>query len=110
MSEKNTHTDPEWLTKEYVEYKLCRYFEDDSLQLKKLETEPATSKGDNYASVMTRINLEYSTKDSKDTQSATFLLKTTFAAKDPAANILAGYGVSIREMDMYQQQPTWPEW
>jgi len=103
MSEKNTHTDPEWLTKEYVEYKLCRYFEDDSLQLKKLETEPATSKGDNYASVMTRINLEYSTKDSKDTQSATFLLKTTFAAKDPAANILAGYGVSIREMDMYQQ-------
>lgn len=59
---------------------------------------------------MTRINLEYSTKDSKDTQSATFLLKTTFAAKDPAANILAGYGVSIREMDTYQQQPTWPEW
>lgn len=102
MSEKNTHTDPEWLTKEYVEYKLCRYFEDDSLQLKKLETEPATAKGDNYASVMTRINLEYSTKDSKDTQSATFLLKTTFAAKDPAADILAGYGVSIREMDMYQ--------
>ncbi|XP_033166772.1 uncharacterized protein LOC117145290 [Drosophila mauritiana] len=103
MSEKNTHTDPEWLLKEYVEYKLCRYFEDNSLQLKKIETQPATAKGDNYASVMTRINLKYTTKDSKDTQSATFLLKTTFASKDPAANILAGYGVSIREMDMYQQ-------
>ncbi|EDX14389.1 GD21198 [Drosophila simulans] len=87
------NTDPEWLLKEYLEYKLCRYFEDDSLQLKKIETQPATAKGDNYASVMTRINLKYTTKDSKDTQSATFLLKTTFASKDPAANILAGYGL-----------------
>uniref|UniRef100_B3P6N1 GG11386 n=1 Tax=Drosophila erecta TaxID=7220 RepID=B3P6N1_DROER len=93
MSGKNTHTEPEWLTKDYVGDKLCRYFEDDSLQLKKLETEPATAKGDNYASVITRINLEYTTKYSKDPQSATFLLKTTFAAKDPAANLLAGYGL-----------------
>ncbi|XP_043653422.1 uncharacterized protein LOC122620156 [Drosophila teissieri] len=103
MSEKNTNAEPEWLTKDYVGKKICRYFEDDSIQLKSLETDPATAKGDNYASVMTRINLEYTTKDSKDTQKATFLLKTTFAAKDPATDLLAGYGAYTREMDMYEQ-------
>ncbi|XP_065722039.2 uncharacterized protein [Drosophila suzukii] len=103
MAEKNTLEAPAWLTVDYVEKKLCKYFEDDSLKLKKLGIVPATAKGDNYASVMARINVNYSTKDSKDLQTGTFLLKTTFADKDPAAILLADYGVYTREMDIYEQ-------
>ncbi|XP_052847041.1 uncharacterized protein LOC128259009 [Drosophila gunungcola] len=52
---------------------------------------------------MTRINVEYTTEGSKHMQPATFLLKTTFADKDPAAHILFDYGIYTREMDMYEQ-------
>jgi len=103
MAEKNTLEAPAWLTVDYVEKKLCKYFEDDSLKLKKLGIVPATAKGDNYASVMARINVNYSTKDSKDLQTGTFLLKTTFADKDPAAILLSDYGVYTREMEIYEQ-------
>ncbi|XP_017052797.1 uncharacterized protein LOC108095965 [Drosophila ficusphila] len=89
-----------WLTEEYVEKKLRTYFNNDSLSLVKLEVKPATANG---ASVMTRINVEYTTKDSKDKQPATFLLKTTFADKDPAAHLLINYGIYTREIDMYEQ-------
>ncbi|XP_016952838.1 uncharacterized protein LOC108026420 [Drosophila biarmipes] len=103
MAENNIHEAPAWLTEDYVEKELCRYFGDDSLKLKKLGIVPATAKGDNYASVMTRIHVDYSSKDSKVLQTATFLVKTTFADKDPAANLLADYGVYTREMDIYEQ-------
>ncbi|XP_017079850.1 uncharacterized protein LOC108113684 [Drosophila eugracilis] len=102
MSEKNSSESPEWLTEDYVEKKLRRYFKNDSLQLKKLKSEPATAKGDNYASVMTRINVEYTTRVSKDSKAATFLIKTTFPGKDPAADLLADYGIYTREMDIYE--------
>ncbi|XP_016980515.2 uncharacterized protein LOC108045644 [Drosophila rhopaloa] len=103
MSEEIIQNGPAWLTRDYVKKKLCRYFKDDTLQLKKLSINPATAKGENYASVMSRINVEYITKDSKDIQDGTFLLKTTFADKDPAADLLTDYGVYTREMDMYEQ-------
>nr|AGK29594.1 MIP26177p1 [Drosophila melanogaster] len=103
MPEKTTHNAPAWLTEEYVEKKLRVYFKNDTLNLKKLTIKPATANGENYASVMTRISVEYITKDSKDNQSATFLLKTTFADKDPAAHLLINYGIYTREIDMYEQ-------
>ncbi|XP_033166590.1 uncharacterized protein LOC117145157 [Drosophila mauritiana] len=103
MPEKTTHKAPAWLTEEYVEKKLRVYFKNDTLNLKKLTIKPAIANGENYASVMTRINVEYTTKDSKDNQSVTFLLKTTFADKDPAAHLLINYGIYTREIDMYEQ-------
>ncbi|XP_016980577.1 uncharacterized protein LOC108045696 [Drosophila rhopaloa] len=103
MPENTTHKAPAWLTEDYVEKKLRVYFKNDSLSVEKLEVKPATANGENYASVMTRINVEYTTKDKKDKQDATFLLKTTFADKDPAAHLLFNYGIYTREMDMYEQ-------
>ncbi|KAH8284215.1 hypothetical protein KR054_012244 [Drosophila jambulina] len=94
---------PAWLTPEYVEEKLRIYFKDDSLRLKNLTIKPAIGNGENYASVMTRINVEYTTHGSKDEQSTRFLVKTTFADKDTAACVLASYGVYTREMDMYER-------
>jgi len=103
MPEETTHRAPAWLTEEYVEKKLRIYFKNDTLNVEKLEIRPATANGENYASVMTRIKVEYTTEDSKDKQKTTFLLKTTFADKDPAAHLLFNYGIYTREIDMYEQ-------
>ncbi|XP_017017461.1 uncharacterized protein [Drosophila kikkawai] len=103
MPETLTHKAPAWLTEEYVEKKLRAYFKDESLNVEQLEIKPAIGNGENYASVMTRINVEYTTKDSQERQPATFLLKSTLADKDPSSNLFSEYGVYTREMDMYQQ-------
>lgn len=95
------HAAPVWLTREYVEQKLREYLEDEKVQLEQLHIKPATANGENYASVMTRINLEYKDKDLLH-QRATFLVKTTFADKDPAAYILEAYGIYVREINMYE--------
>ncbi|XP_017052311.1 uncharacterized protein LOC108095657 [Drosophila ficusphila] len=105
MPEKSTHKvhpPPAWLTSDYVQEKLRTYFKNSSLKLEKLVTSPAIANGGNYGSVMTRINVEYFTKESKDKQATTFLVKTTFADKDPAGDVLIHYGVYTREMDIYE--------
>ncbi|XP_017052340.1 uncharacterized protein LOC108095682 [Drosophila ficusphila] len=103
--EKNntTYLAPTWLTRDYVEEKLRSYFENKCLILLNLEIKPALGNGENYASVMTRINVEYTTNSSKAKESTRFLVKTTFSDKDPAAEVLLDYGVYTREMDMYEQ-------
>ncbi|KAH8284211.1 hypothetical protein KR054_012240 [Drosophila jambulina] len=104
MPEEKTHPVPVWLTKDLVQEKLRIYFKEDSLKLEKLVIKPAIANGENYASVMTRINVEYTTKESKGKKLATnFLVKTTFAEKDPIAHVLLTYGVYTREMDMYEK-------
>ncbi|XP_041451046.1 uncharacterized protein LOC111074178 isoform X2 [Drosophila obscura] len=96
------HPAPDWLTQDYVQAKLRIFFKDDTLKLGKLSIKPAIANGENFGSVMTRIHLDYATKSSKGTQTTTFLVKTTFTSKDPAADVLFPYGVYIREMDMYE--------
>ncbi|XP_016952241.1 uncharacterized protein LOC108026058 [Drosophila biarmipes] len=103
MSEPRLHPIPLWLTEDYVQKKLRAFLKNDSLKLEKLDIKPAIAKGENYNSVMTRINVEYTTKESKEKLETNFLVKTTFADKDPAAHVLTKYGIYTREMDMYQR-------
>ncbi|KAH8363084.1 hypothetical protein KR084_005096, partial [Drosophila pseudotakahashii] len=103
MPEHKPHPIPSWLTRDYVQEKLRVYFKSDSLILETLDIKPAIANGENYASVMTRINVEYITNESTEKQATNFLVKTTFADKDPAAHVLIKYGVYTREMDMYQR-------
>ncbi|EDV91300.1 uncharacterized protein LOC6568322 [Drosophila grimshawi] len=93
---------PSWLTREYVQQKLRAYLKDAKLELKKLQIKPATAGGENYASVMTRITVEYIDKNLCQ-ETTTFIVKTTFADKDPAAEFLEQYGIYTREMDMYEE-------
>lgn len=90
------HDAPAWLTREYVEQKLRDYLKDEKVQLERLHIKPATANGENYASVMTRINLEYTDKNLLQ-QTSTFLVKTTFASKDPAADILEPWHLCARD-------------
>ncbi|XP_041564911.1 uncharacterized protein LOC108143947 [Drosophila elegans] len=102
MPEEKTYPVPSWLTKDYVQEKLRAYFKSDTLKLEKLHIKPAIAKGKNYATVMTRINVEFTTKESVEKKATNFLIKTTFT-KDPAAHVFIKYGVYTREMDMYQR-------
>lgn len=105
MQEQTIHeflAAPTWLTRDYVQQKLREYLKDGKLQLQELHIKPATSNGENYASVMTRINVEYKDKNLLKHED-TFLIKTTFSGKDPAAHLLEQYGIYVREMDMYEE-------
>ncbi|XP_017104210.2 uncharacterized protein [Drosophila bipectinata] len=96
-------SEPQWLTEKWLEPKLRVYFKNESLKLEKLEIRPAVAKGENYASVMNRVEVEFSTKDSLEKSTITFLAKSTFSDKDPASDLLSDYGIYTREMDMYEQ-------
>ncbi|XP_041674679.1 LOW QUALITY PROTEIN: uncharacterized protein LOC108113795 [Drosophila eugracilis] len=100
MSAKTSHKAPAWLTEEYVEKRLRVYFKNETLNV---DIKPAIASGENYASVMTRIYVDYTTSDSKHKQAVTFLVKTTFADKDPVSHILLNYGIYTREMDIYER-------
>ncbi|TDG43703.1 hypothetical protein AWZ03_009867 [Drosophila navojoa] len=94
---------PDWLTREYVQQRMRNYLKESKLRLQKLHIQPATANGENYASVMTRIIVEYTDKDLCQ-HTDNFIVKTTFADKDPAAHLLEQYGVYVREMDMYEEE------
>ncbi|XP_060646848.1 uncharacterized protein LOC132784939 [Drosophila nasuta] len=96
------HVAPIFLTRDYIEQKLRAYVKDAKLQLTELQVTPGTANGENFVSVMTRITMKYRGKDLVN-QKATFLVKTTFADKDPVAHLLEPYGIYVREMDMYEE-------
>ncbi|KAH8311717.1 hypothetical protein KR044_007663 [Drosophila immigrans] len=96
------HVAPVWLTRDYVEQKLRLHLKDATLKLNELQIHPATANGENYSSVMTRINIEYTDK-TVNNKKDTYLVKTTFADQDPTAYMLEPYGIYVREMDMYEE-------
>ncbi|KAH8359980.1 hypothetical protein KR093_009935, partial [Drosophila rubida] len=95
------HVAPVWLTRDYVEQKLRLHLNDATLKLNELQIQPAVANGENYSSVMTRINVDYTDKTVKNKKN-TYLVKTTFADKDPTAFMLEPYGIYVREIDMYE--------
>ncbi|XP_030374273.1 uncharacterized protein LOC115623868 [Scaptodrosophila lebanonensis] len=83
--------------------KLCEYYKDSELRVQELRVLPGTAKGDNFASIILRINVKYSRGKSEGrTDSVSFLVKTSFAEQDLSANVVRDYNIYIREMDMYE--------
>lgn len=52
---------PNWLNKCMIEKALRRYRNDDLLEVDSIEIKPATSKGENFASLMFRCRATYTT-------------------------------------------------
>lgn len=50
---------PEWFTKEYIENVLQNHYKTEELAVKEMSAQPATKRGDNYASVMHRVSVEF---------------------------------------------------
>ncbi|XP_065354502.1 uncharacterized protein LOC135948975 [Calliphora vicina] len=104
MCENNSWQAPLWLTDSYLEDVLKKYLKDDQLKIINVDIKPATSNGENYASVMSRIKVKFmQEKHSKNPQELTFIMKYSYESDPFVANIMSGYDVYNTEMKMYEQ-------
>lgn len=99
---KDYHPVPQWLNHQYIENVLRNYRKNPDIKIKDLIVEPATAKGENYASVMTRIKVSFY-ETSENIQQDSWLVKTTFETDDLASKLCAVFKVCEREMYMYEK-------
>nr|XP_002053630.3 uncharacterized protein LOC6630632 [Drosophila virilis] len=103
QDEDDFHPAPQWLTVSYVESILRRVKQDSELSIKDLNIKAATAKGDNYASIMTRIKVDYVRGGANQPETEFFIVKTTYENDPFISNIFAGYNASQTEMVMYDK-------
>lgn len=92
---------PSWLTKDYMQIRLKAFHKDPQLSVRKLWSNAATGKGENYVGVVTRIHAEFELTGGAVEQ-RTYLLKEGCPDDTPQASVFAEYGVYTREMDIYE--------
>ncbi|ALC47761.1 CG10513, partial [Drosophila busckii] len=102
-ADNDFHPAPVWLTESYLEPILQRSRKDNSLHIVNLDIKPATAKGDNYASIMTRVKVDYTLNDAQQMKSEFFIVKTTYEYDPFISNIFAGYQASQTEMMLYDK-------
>ncbi|XP_073819368.1 uncharacterized protein [Musca autumnalis] len=103
MCENNTWQAPQWLSNDYLEEVLKEYLNDDSAQIISLDVKPATANGENYASVMSRIRISFTTNKNIEPQTLSFILKYSYENDPVVAKIMAGYDIYNTEMKMYER-------
>lgn len=104
MCENNSWQAPLWLTDSYLEDVLRKYLKDDNIKITNVAIKPATSNGENYASVMSRINVEFQQeKFNSKPQELTFIMKYSYESDPFVANIMSGYDIYNTEMKMYEK-------
>lgn len=54
---------PEWLNRNFLEKSIRKHSNKDLVHIKNFNIIPATAKGENFASIMFRVNVEYSFGD-----------------------------------------------
>lgn len=98
-----TFTFPTWLNQGYLEDAIRNKYKDSSVKITKFEPSPATSVGDNYASVLFRIGIEFESDKCKQPQRTSFILKTSFQQLPNTEPIeaLELYNIYQREMVLY---------
>ncbi|XP_055855055.1 uncharacterized protein LOC129918493 [Episyrphus balteatus] len=94
---------PVWLTKDFLQEKLRIYFKDPSLEVISMNLTPAIPKGENYASVMTRVSVEYIPKSSREPRTGSYIVKSSFEGDDIACELMKPYDIYNREMIIYQE-------
>ncbi|XP_043654225.1 uncharacterized protein LOC122620695 [Drosophila teissieri] len=89
----------DWLTSEYLEAALRRYYQDNELRVESMVTSPALGKGENYGAVLTRIRLVYSSKVEER-----LIAKTLLENEDAETRKKkAPYDIYNRELEIYEQ-------
>nr|NP_651370.2 uncharacterized protein Dmel_CG10513 [Drosophila melanogaster]AAF56440.2 uncharacterized protein Dmel_CG10513 [Drosophila melanogaster]AAK92891.1 GH13495p [Drosophila melanogaster]AOQ12660.1 CG10513-PB [synthetic construct] len=97
------HPAPEWLDETYLERLLRDLKNDPGLRITDLVIKPATAKGDNYASVMTRVRILFLKSGAKSPETEYYIVKTTYENDAFASGIFSQYQVSTTEMRMYEK-------
>lgn len=89
---------PPWLTNEYLEKILQEYENNQTIKVFGFDAGPATAKGNHYASVMFRVNIQYKQNDKKFTKS---LIIKTIHQEESSAKLLEEFGTHFKEMTIY---------
>lgn len=102
MVENSSWQAPLWLTDAYLEDVLRKYLKDDKVKMQNVDIRPATSNGENYASIMSRIKVKFSNKN-KVSNELSFIMKYSFENDPLIAKIMSAYDVYNTEMKMYER-------
>ncbi|EDW51194.1 GM17735 [Drosophila sechellia] len=85
------HPAPVWLDKPYLERLLRDLKNDPGLRITDLLIKPATAKGDNYSSVMTRVRILFLKSGAKNPETEYYIVKTTYENDGFAFGIFSQY-------------------
>ncbi|XP_017481489.1 PREDICTED: uncharacterized protein LOC108370629 [Rhagoletis zephyria] len=102
MKDTTFHPAPLWLTTDYLEPILRKYKQDEGLTITQLDIKPATAKGDNYASVMTRIGVDFLLSN-KEVEHGSYIVKTSHEGDPVTSSIMSKYDIYKTEMLMYER-------
>ncbi|XP_055855054.1 uncharacterized protein LOC129918492 [Episyrphus balteatus] len=94
---------PEWLTQDFLTKKLRIYYKDPSLQILSMSVAPATGKGENYASIMNRVSLQYIIGGDRSPRSGSYVVKSSFEGDEFATEKISPYDIYNREMEIYEK-------
>lgn len=89
-----------WLNENFVWNILSKHSKVPVKEIKSFKTQPATAKGENYASVMTLLSVEYVTEESPDVESVSFIVKSRVESEVFDA-IEEEYNIFEREQQVY---------
>ncbi|KAH8277440.1 hypothetical protein KR026_010848 [Drosophila bipectinata] len=84
---------PNWLTNQYFQPWLQKYYKDEGLKVLKIWAKPVGGKGENFFGVVTRIYVDYQQGDGV-TKNQSYILKQALSPVE--------YGLYQREMNMYE--------
>ncbi|XP_037817355.1 uncharacterized protein LOC119607485 [Lucilia sericata] len=101
MCENSSWEAPSWLTDTYLEEVLQKYLKDEQVKIINVDIKPATANGENYASVMSRIKVKFSSCKQKS-QELSFIMKYSYESDPYVAKIMSGYDLYNTEMKMYE--------
>uniref|UniRef100_W8B1A9 CHK kinase-like domain-containing protein n=1 Tax=Ceratitis capitata TaxID=7213 RepID=W8B1A9_CERCA len=102
MSIECYNLEPAWLTKEYLETVLRKYKNDGGLQIVHLDIQPASAKGNNYASVMTRLKIKMHLSNNSIVDDS-YVLKSSIESDAFSAEVIKDYDLFNTEMFMYDK-------
>ncbi|XP_073820528.1 uncharacterized protein [Musca autumnalis] len=103
MCENNVWQAPQWLSHGYLQQVLKGFLRDNTVQLTNVDIRPATANGENYASVMSRIKISFTSKTNTKPQTLSFIMKYSYENDPVVSKIMSGYDIYNTEMKMYEQ-------
>ncbi|CAD7091880.1 unnamed protein product [Hermetia illucens] len=92
---------PQWISLEYVQKVLRNFFNDNDLEIVEISIAPASAKGDNYASIMTRVRVKYRSSNQRNLQAGSYLIKSMVDYDEFVSEKLSDTAVFPREMEIY---------
>ncbi|EDV91302.1 uncharacterized protein LOC6568324 [Drosophila grimshawi] len=93
---------PVWLTENYLQDALRKFYNDPKLRITAVDGRPALGRGENYGGVLTRIKAEFTMRDGSS-KIGHYIIKTSFEGDEFARKTMEPYDIFNREMSIYEQ-------